>query len=101
MIEGFGAIGILRCIVFKAQTPFYDPARVKGETWDMKAVDFDKRIDSGIGIGDFLVDHMNFQISWYDNLATETARRFVKPRVQFLKDYLIQLELETDQWRSI
>ena len=101
MIEGFGAIGILRCIIFKAQTPFYDPSYVKGETWGLKAVDFDKRIDSGVGVGGFLVDHMNFQISWYDNLATETARQFVKPRVQFLKDYLIQLERETDQWRSI
>jgi hypothetical protein len=67
----------------------------------MKAADFDKRIDSGIGVGKFLVDHLNFQISWYDNLATETARRFVKPQVQFLKDYLLQLAKESDQWQFI
>ncbi len=101
MIEGFGATGIMRCLDFKAPIPLYNPENVKGETWGMKAVDFNKRIDSGIGVGEFIVDQLNFQISWYDNLATETARRFVKPLVQFLKDYILQLEKENDQWRFI
>ena len=94
MLDGLGAFGILRCIKPMASDLDYDPENVKGETWGMGVKDFNERVDSGIGIGDTIIDHMNFQISWYGNLATDTAQRFAKPLVAFLKEYILQLESE-------
>jgi len=94
MLDGLGAFGVLRCIKPMTTDPDYNPKNIKGETWGMGVKDFNKRIDSGIGTGDTIIDHMNFQISWYGNLATETARRYAKPLVAFLKEYILQLESE-------
>jgi len=94
MLDGFGAFGILRCIKPMAADPDYNPENVKGETWGMGVKDFNERMDSGKGAGEYIVDHLNFQISWYGNLATNTARRFAKPLVAFLKEYILQLESE-------
>jgi hypothetical protein len=94
MLDGLGAFGILRCIKPMAADPDYDPENIKGETWGMGVEDFNKRMDSGMGAGTYIIDHMNFQISWYGNMATETARKFAKPLVDFMKGYIQQLELE-------
>jgi len=36
----------------------------------------------------------HFQISYYDNLHTETAKRLAKPFVEYMKEYVVQLEQE-------
>jgi len=94
MLDGLGAFGILRCIKPMVKDQDYDPKNLKGGTWGMGVKDFNERMDSGKGAGEYIVDHLNFQISWYGNLATDTARRFAKPLVTFLKKYVLQLERE-------
>ncbi len=100
MMDLFGAVGIMRAFTSKSSKPEYDVADIKGETWQMKAVDFDKRFDGGIGIGNFIIDQINFQISCYDNLSTESARQFAKPLVEFMTDYIKQLDIEINDGRN-
>jgi len=59
MMDLFGAVGIMRAFTSKSSKPEYDVADIKGETWQMKAVDFDKRFDGGIGIGNFFFHYSN------------------------------------------
>jgi len=92
MMEMFGPIGLLRSVTPVAHKPEYLPGNVKGETWQMTAGEFDERFDSGVGVGDTLVDHVNFHISCYDNLATATARNWAAPHVEFLKQFVLSLE---------
>jgi HD superfamily phosphodiesterase len=93
-LEMFGAIGIMRAFTSKYMKPEYDPGDIKGETWEMAAEGFTKRFRSGIGIGDYIMDQMNFQLSCYDNLSTETARQIARPLIEFMKAYIIQLDSE-------
>lgn len=94
MMDLFGAVGIMRAFISKLSIAEYNPENIKGETWQMKAKDFDKRFDSGIGIGKFITDQINFQISCYDNLATKTAKKSAKPLIKYMIDFMEQLEAE-------
>lgn len=94
MMDLFGAVGTMRTFTSHASKPEYDPENIKGETWKMSARDFDKRFDRGIVIGSSLIDHLNFQISCYDNLSTKTARKLAKPLVKYMKEFIEQLEKE-------
>ncbi|MBU1179327.1 HD domain-containing protein [Patescibacteria group bacterium] len=100
MMDLFGAVGIMRAFTSKSSKPEYDVADIKGKTWRMKAVDFDKRFDNGVGIGNFIIDQINFQISCYDNLSTESARQFAKPLVEFMISYIKQLDAEINDGRN-
>ena len=88
MMDLFGAVGIMRTFTSNASKTEYDEANIKGETWEMTASDFDKRFDNGVGIGNFLTDQINFQISCYDNLSTEIAKKLAKPLVKFMVDFI-------------
>jgi hypothetical protein len=74
ILDLLGAVGIMRACTSKYNKPEYDPQQIKGETWGMRAEDFTRRFRQGLGIGPYLVDQINFQISCYDNLQTATAR---------------------------
>ena len=100
MMDLFGAVGIMRAFTSKSSKPEYDVADIKGETWQMRAVDFDKRFDGEIGIGNFIIDQINFQISCYDNLSTGSARQFAKPLVEFMTNYIKQLDAEINDGRN-
>jgi HD superfamily phosphodiesterase len=101
MIDGLGAMGILRCFKFRAAKPEFPPEDVRGETWCMGAADFNKRLDSGSGTGRYIIDDLNFQISWYENLATETAREHAEPLIRYMRDYIEELEREVHQCRNL
>jgi putative nucleotidyltransferase with HDIG domain len=94
ILDLFGAVGLMRAFTSKYAKPEYDPHNVKGETWGMTSDDFTHRFASGLGIGGYIVDQINFQLSCYENLRTETAKRIAKPFVVFIKTYLLQLESE-------
>ena len=100
ILDLFGAVGIMRAFTSKSSKPEYNVADIKSETWQMRASDFDKRFDSSKGIGDFIVDQINFQISCYDNLNTESAKKFAKPLVEFMKNYIKQLDTEINDGRN-
>jgi putative nucleotidyltransferase with HDIG domain len=94
MMDGFGAIGIMRCLTSKSSKPEFNPKKVKCETWRASAKDFDKKFDEGLGVGEYIIDQLNFQISWRDNLATESAKKFAKPLIRYMENYILQLESE-------
>lgn len=94
ILDLFGAVGLMRAFTSKYAQPEYDPGNIKGDTWGMLANDFTQRFRAGRGIGNYIVDQVNFQISCYDNLRTETARQIAGPLVAFMQAYLEQLEQE-------
>ncbi len=97
IVDAIGAVGIMRCFICYPSKPEYDPKNIKGETWGMTAQDFNKRIDSGMGPGKYIVDVFNFQISFYDNLKTKTGKKLARPLVKLMKNYLVQLESEINE----
>ncbi len=94
MLEIFGAVGLVRGLTSRADLPDYDPAHIRGETWGFSARDFDLRFAAGTGVGPTLMDQINFQISCFDNLNTESARQLARPRVEFIRAFVEQLVRE-------
>lgn len=94
IIDAIGAVGLMRAFTSKAAKPEYDPGNIKGDTWGLSSRGFDERFAKGLGIGGIIIDQINFQISCYDNLNTETAKRLAKPLVEYMKEYVVQLEHE-------
>lgn len=94
MQDMFGAVGVLRGIAFASHKRLLDPAQPKGGTWGMGAKEFNVRFDSGIGHGETIMDVLNFHISCYDNLATEAGRRLARPKVQYIRDFILAVEEE-------
>ena len=60
---------------------------------------FEARFTAGQGIGAYIIDQVNFQTSFYDELHTTTARRLGQPLVAFMRAYVIQLEAEINATR--
>jgi uncharacterized protein len=94
ILDMLGAVGIMRAFTSKHDLPEYDLQNVKGETWGITARDVDRRFAESKGIGETIVDQINFQASCHDNLRTETARRLAAPLVAYMRGFLIQLESE-------
>ena len=100
MLDLWGAVGIMRAFTSKAHKPEYDPTNIKGKTWRMTAPDVDRRFAEGIGIGPYIMDQINFQISCYDNLNTATARELGAPLVDMMRQFVLQLEYEVRASRN-
>ncbi len=97
ILDLLGATGILRETMADHHLPMFNFQSVKGETWGMSARDFDKRIVSGEGKGDTISDQLNFQISCYENIKTDFAKKMAEPMVEFMCVFLKQLEKEAKQ----
>lgn len=97
MLNSLGAFGLARNLIFSHQKPFYDEADIKGETWGLNNRDFDLRFDHGIGVGKYITDELNFQISYLDNFKTKFGKKAAKPLASYMKKYILQLEKEIKQ----
>lgn len=93
-LDALGAVGIMRAFASRHASPAYDPLDVKGDTWDMAMRGFEQRFAERRGIGAHAIDQVNFQISLYGELHTETAQRMAQPMFAFMKAFVIQLESE-------
>lgn len=94
MMDLFGTVGISRALTSKYMKPMYEQTAVKGITWGYNSQQFTERFQSGIGVGQTIVDQLNFQISCYDNLTTTTAKQWAKPLVAVVQNFVQQLESE-------
>lgn len=92
MLDMFGCIGIMRACTSHYNNEEYDPKNVKGETWNYSNADFDEYYEQHRGIEITIVDQLNFQISCFDNLKTETAKYLAQPLVEYVKKYITYLE---------
>jgi HD superfamily phosphodiesterase len=99
-LDALGAVGVMRAFTSKHAQPEYDPENVKGDTWGMPMGWYEQRFTAGQGIGDTIVDQVNFQICFYGDLHTATARRLGKPLVAFMRTYLIQLNAEISKMQK-
>ena len=96
IIDAIGAIGLIRAISSKAVLPEYDPQNIKGNTWGLSSKQFDERFKKKRGNEKYIIDQINLQISYYDNLLTESGKYFATPLVQYMKEFVISLEDEID-----
>jgi uncharacterized protein len=99
-LDALGAVGVVRAFTSKYALPPYDPRDVKGTTWHLPMSGFEARFAAGEGIGTTIVDQINFQISFYDDLHTKTASRLGEPLVAFMRAFVIQLESEVNAARA-
>ncbi len=92
-LEALGAVGIMRAFTSKSSWPEYNPSDIKGAMWGISGKEY-----GGAFIKEpeekTIIDQLNFQIHYYDNLATRTARELAKPFVVYMKKYILQLEHE-------
>ncbi len=95
-LDALGAVGLMRGFTSKSALPEYDPGHVKGETWELPMAGFEARFAAGQGVGEFIVDQLNFQISFYDDLKTQTARQLGKSLTEFMRAFMLQLASEID-----
>jgi HD superfamily phosphodiesterase len=93
-MELLGAVGIMRGCTSMYARPEYEAGNVKGETWGITAEGITARFQAGLGVGPTIVDHLNFQISCYENLQTEAAQAWGRPLIEYLRQYILQLEHE-------
>ncbi|MBI1278822.1 MAG: HD domain-containing protein [Anaerolineaceae bacterium] len=93
-LDLLGAVGLMRGFTSKWDKPDYLPEDIKGETWGMSGEDFTGRFQSGVGMGRFIVDQINFQISCYDNLSTAAGKAFGAPLVAYMREFMQALEAQ-------
>lgn len=94
MLDAIGAVGLMRAFTSKYFLPEYNPDIIKGETWGLTDDEFQARFGPGLGSVKYIIDQINQQIRYYENLRTETAKQLAEPLVQFMKDFILQLEHE-------
>ncbi len=96
MIDSLGAIGVIRTVRYWPNKPDYDPANIRSAAWGKNAKFFDERFDRGADSGDNIVEFINFQISTYENMATETGKALARPLISFARNFILQLESEVN-----
>lgn len=95
-MELFWSIGISRWLQSKPNHLINKSGYLRWETRWFTPIDFDKRFDNenGLGIWDTIVDQINFQISCYDDMHTESWKVMALPLVEQLKDFIKNIEQE-------
>jgi uncharacterized protein len=81
MLDGMGAVGIMRAFMSKSHLPPYDPEspfQVNGTPWSLATCS----------------DQILAQRRWLDFLNTDTARAMAEERVQFMDAFLTQAQRE-------
>ncbi len=97
-IDALGAVGIMRAFTSKYFLPEYTPENIKGITWglsDKECLDkFGIHPDRAAAPVNTTIDQINQQIRYYSTLHTRSAKNLAAPFVQFMKDFILQLERE-------
>ena len=81
MLDGLGAIGIMRALMSESQLPAYDssaPFEAGGDRWPAQ----------------YMSDRLLGQMDWYHRLHTETARQMAAVRFRYMEGFLAQARSE-------
>jgi uncharacterized protein len=102
-LDALGAVGLMRAYTSKHFLPGYDPSNVKGDGWLLSPEEYREKYGfyplDRLAPVNYISDQINQQIRYYtDNLHTETAKKLAEPLVQFMKDFMIQLENEITRY---
>jgi uncharacterized protein len=81
MLDGLGAVGIIRAFMSRSHLPPYDPDDPFGD-------------NGGRWPALFSSDQFLGQMAWYGYLNTETARRMAADRVAFMQAFVTQAQRE-------
>lgn len=92
ILDLLGPIGLLRGAMAEHHLKIFDDKNIKGETWGMTNIDFNKDYTGKIGKWEALPDQYNFQMSCYYNLKTNFAKKTAKPLAQFMKMFILEVE---------
>ena len=84
----------MRAFTYEFFLPEDESNNIKGEAWGLSSNGFTERLDKGLNIGKYIINQVNFQISFYENLGTKTTKQLADTLVQFMKDFILQLENE-------
>lgn len=97
-LDAFGAVGLMREFISHYYLPDYNPSNIKGDAWALSPVEFRHKFGispkEGHAPVNYNIDQINQQISYYDNLHTGTAKRLALPLVDFMKNFVLQIEQE-------
>lgn len=85
-LDGFGAIGIIRGLQESHKLPEYLENNILGKTI-FKQKEIQNILKKRKLVGRSAIENINFQISWYKNIHTKTAKKIAKPLVEFMKKY--------------
>ncbi len=94
MLDSLGNVGIMRACMSKNYLPEYLTGNTKGSSWGFNNFNFDKYFRAKKTAIVTVADQINFQISFFDNLNTETAKRLSKKLIKKMQNFLIELEKE-------
>lgn len=92
ILDLLGPVGIIRGCTSHAEKPEYPPGNIKGDTWGITAGAVTARFRAGQGAGPYLVDELNFQLSCYQNLSTQSAKEWARPLHAYMRTFLQALE---------
>lgn len=99
-IDALGAVGIMRAFTSHPEWPDYAPDDIKGSLWGKTGSKY-KGVYLEVHEGkNTIIDQINLQIHYFDNMATATARKIARPFVAYMKNYVLQLEKEITFGRS-
>ena len=79
MLDGLGAIGIMRAYTSKATSPCYDPTNIAPTTGKRNAT---------------IHEQIAFQMEWLDMMHTATGRKIAEKRHTFMQKFLNEFKLE-------
>lgn len=92
-LDGLGAIGLMRGIQGTYVLPEYiHPAGEEKTKWQPGEATKILRKQKHVGLS--VIENLNFQISWYKDFHTKSARQIARPLVQFMKKYIQQFKKE-------
>jgi hypothetical protein len=85
----------MRAFTSKSHLEEYETGNVKGDTWGPTTGDFSrKRGEKGMGFPKYIIDQINLQMAYPQNLYTKTAKRIAEPLAEFMKVFVLELEYE-------